>query len=39
MTLPGRDVGRIADELGTIKQANTVLGDYHRARREALGTQ
>ena len=39
ITLPGKDVERIAEELGTIKQANTVLGDYHRARREALGTQ
>ena len=39
ITLPGKDVGRIAEELGTIKQANTVLSDYHRARREALGTQ
>jgi uncharacterized protein (DUF169 family) len=39
MTLPGNDVARIADELGTIKQANTLLTDYHRGRREALGSQ
>jgi uncharacterized protein (DUF169 family) len=39
MTLPGNDVARIADELGTIKQANTLLTDYHRGRREALASQ
>ena len=36
ITLPGKEVARIADELGTIKQANTLLSDYHRGRREAL---
>ncbi|RPJ28995.1 MAG: hypothetical protein EHM35_13465 [Planctomycetaceae bacterium] len=39
MTIPGKDVARVADELGVIKQANTVLSDYHRARREALTSQ
>jgi uncharacterized protein (DUF169 family) len=39
VTIPGKDLARITDELGVIKQANNVLTDYHRGRREALATQ
>jgi uncharacterized protein (DUF169 family) len=39
VTMPGKDVVRIVDELGVIKQANTVLTDYYRGRRDALATQ
>ncbi|HEY7444843.1 MAG TPA: DUF169 domain-containing protein [Vicinamibacterales bacterium] len=39
VTIPGKDVERIVVELGVIKQANTVLADYHRGRRDALATQ
>jgi uncharacterized protein (DUF169 family) len=39
VTIPGKDVERIVDELGVINQANTLLSDYHRGRRNTLATQ
>jgi len=39
VTLPGGDVARITAELSMIGQANDVLREYHRGRREALATQ
>lgn len=36
MVVPGRDLERVAAELGTIAEANARLAEYHRARRSAL---
>jgi uncharacterized protein (DUF169 family) len=36
VTIPGRDLARVADELTTIGQANETLLSYHRVRREEL---
>ena len=39
LTVPGRDLPRIAAELTTIVTANDTLADYHRSRRRSLATQ
>jgi uncharacterized protein (DUF169 family) len=36
VVVPGKDLARVADELGTIATANTTLSDYHRERRRTL---
>jgi uncharacterized protein (DUF169 family) len=38
VALPGKDLGRIAEEAQTIASANAQLSEYHRARRAALAT-
>jgi uncharacterized protein (DUF169 family) len=38
VTVPGRDVVRVAGELATIIAANDTLAGYHRDRRRALAT-
>jgi uncharacterized protein (DUF169 family) len=37
--VPGKDVGRIADELETTASANAKLQEYHRSRRLEISTQ
>jgi uncharacterized protein (DUF169 family) len=37
--IPGRDTGRVADELTTIASANDTLAGYHRDRRRTLATE
>ena len=39
VTIPGRDLPRIAAELTTITTANTTLATYHRDRRATLATE
>ncbi len=39
VVIPGNDVGRVADELGTITDANNRLAQYHRERRQTLATE
>lgn len=39
VTVPGKDLPRIADEAQTITAANAKLSDYHRGRRQALATE
>jgi len=39
VTIPGRDLPRIAAELTTIITANTTLATYHRDRRATLATE
>jgi uncharacterized protein (DUF169 family) len=39
VTVPGRDLVRIATELITIVSANNSLADYHRGRRTSLATE
>jgi uncharacterized protein (DUF169 family) len=39
VAVPGKDVARIAEEVGTIAEANARLLDYHRTRRQSLGTE
>ena len=39
VAMPGRDVGRIVAELGTIVAANDSLADYHRQRRQTLASE
>jgi uncharacterized protein (DUF169 family) len=39
VAVPGRDVVRVADELGTILAANDTLASYHCDRRRALATE
>jgi uncharacterized protein (DUF169 family) len=39
VAVPGKDLSRVVDELGTIAQANAVLADYHRDRRRTLATE
>ena len=36
VAIPGKDLGRVVDELGTIAHANAALSDYHRERRRTL---
>jgi uncharacterized protein (DUF169 family) len=36
VTVAGRDIGRIAEQLATIRAANQMLADYHRERRRTL---
>jgi uncharacterized protein (DUF169 family) len=36
VAIPGRDLGRVSDELAMIAHANTTLSDYHRERRRTL---
>jgi uncharacterized protein (DUF169 family) len=36
VVIPGKDVARVADEVGTITEANLKLSDYHRERRRTL---
>jgi uncharacterized protein (DUF169 family) len=36
VVIPGKDVARVADEVGTITGANLKLSDYHHERRRAL---
>lgn len=39
VTVRGRDVARVADEIDTIAKANTALAEYHRGRRATLATE
>jgi uncharacterized protein (DUF169 family) len=39
VVIPGKDLGRVADELGTITDANSKLSQYHRERRRTLATE
>jgi len=39
MVVPGKDLARVADEVGTITEANLKLSEYHRERRQALATE
>jgi uncharacterized protein (DUF169 family) len=39
VAISGRDVARVAAELGTVRSANDALADYHRERRRALATE
>jgi uncharacterized protein (DUF169 family) len=39
VTVPGRDLARLAAEAQTIAAANAALSDYHRGRRQALATE
>jgi uncharacterized protein (DUF169 family) len=39
VALPGRDLVRLAAEVGSIVTANDTLRDYHRGRRQALATE
>lgn len=39
VAVPGKDVARIAEEVGTIAEANARLLGYHRARRQSLATE
>jgi len=36
VAVPGKDLARVADEVGTIASANTALSNYHRERRRTL---
>ena len=36
VAVPGKDLARVADEVGTIASANTGLSNYHRERRRTL---
>jgi uncharacterized protein (DUF169 family) len=36
VAVPGKDLARVADEVGTISHANSTLADYHRERRRTL---
>jgi uncharacterized protein (DUF169 family) len=38
VVIPGKDLGRVADELVTITDANRKLSQYHRERRRTLAT-
>lgn len=38
VAIPGKDLGRVADEAKTIGEANAKLADYHRERRQHLAT-
>jgi uncharacterized protein (DUF169 family) len=38
VAVPGKDVARIAAEVGTIAAANATLLEYHRGRRQTLAT-
>lgn len=39
VAVPGRDLGRIADEAQTIATANATLAEYHRGRRQTLSRE
>jgi uncharacterized protein (DUF169 family) len=39
VVIPGKDLSRVADELGTIVGANTTLSQYHLERRRTLATE
>lgn len=39
VTVPGKDLPRIADEAQAIAAANVTLSEYHRGRRQALATE
>jgi uncharacterized protein (DUF169 family) len=39
VSVRGRDVARVADEIDTITNANATLADYHRGRRATLATE
>jgi uncharacterized protein (DUF169 family) len=39
VAIPGRDLGRLADEAQVIAAANVSLAEYHRGRRQALATE
>jgi uncharacterized protein (DUF169 family) len=39
VAVPGRDLGRITEEVRTIAVANAKLSEYHRERRQALATE
>jgi hypothetical protein len=39
VVLPGKDLSRVADEIGTITEANSKLSQYHRERRRTLATE
>ena len=39
VAIRGKDLVRIADQMGTIQKANATLSDYHRDRRSDLATQ
>jgi uncharacterized protein (DUF169 family) len=36
VVIPGKDVARVADEVGTITEANLKLSEYHHERRRTL---
>jgi uncharacterized protein (DUF169 family) len=38
VAVPGKDLARIALELGSIVEANSLMFDYHRSRRQELAT-
>lgn len=39
VALPGRDLVKVAAEVGSVSTANDTLRDYHRGRRQALATE
>jgi uncharacterized protein (DUF169 family) len=39
VVVPGKDLGRVADAIGTISDANSKLSEYHRDRRRTLATE
>ncbi len=39
VVLPGKDLSRVAEEIGTITEANSTLAQYHRERRRTLATE
>lgn len=39
VTVPGRDLARLAAEAQTVAAANAALSDYYRGRRQALATE
>ena len=39
VTVPGKDLPRIAEAVETIAAANATLAEYHRGRRQALATE
>jgi uncharacterized protein (DUF169 family) len=39
VAIPGRDLGRVTEEIKTIAAANAQLAEYHSARRSALATE
>jgi uncharacterized protein (DUF169 family) len=39
VAVPGKELGRVAEELATITHANATLADYHRERRRTLASE
>jgi uncharacterized protein (DUF169 family) len=39
VVVPGKDLVRVAEALGTVISANATLTDYHRGRRQTLATE